>query len=626
MSFTVVNTATELKSLIEIIDTNPSLMGADIESTGLDWFTDEILLFQLWINGGIFIVDVRELGYLAFRELIDSINKSGKDVIFHNAKFDLKFIYNRTQILLRKVYDTMTAEAVLNSGKGKTFYGLAELAEKYCDVFMDKESRKEFINFPKDQPFTENQFIYAARDVKVLPEIFAKQWQEFTETNQQQICALEMELLPIVAKMEFDGIRLDTKMWLEIEAEQIIKRDRITNEFSNKIVEFLVHSPFPNALELVKAAHLLQKNKFTKKMIKFLEEITDFENFRGWLKEHFNVKSNQQLLAIFNMMGVECPDTNEKTLEDFKEYPIVSELLDIRDVNKKIDQYGSNFLKAIHFQTGKIHTEYLTVGTQTGRFSSTNPNLQNVPRKGGYRECFIPEEGYVFVAVDYSQQEYRLAGAVSTEPVIIEAYKSGSDMHTATGKIVARKDEITSDERNTGKTVNFAILYGSTEYGLRHNLRIELNEAKDIIDRFWDGYPRLSKFMEVAGNKILERGFSVTPLKRRRYNVAKPLMMNTYQYNKWRDRVLREGKNHIIQGGGADIIKLAMVEIFNRNPFGDMLKLCLQIHDEIVAQVHASIAEKAKAFIISVMEEVEQRFLGQIPAQADGKIKERWSK
>jgi DNA polymerase-1 len=252
--------------------------------------------------------------------------------------------------------------------------------------------------------------------------------------------------------------------------------------------------------------------------------------------------------------------------------------------------------------------------------------MQQVPRSGGYRECFYPDKDFVFVASDYSQQEYRLAGAVSRDRKIIDAYKNGSDMHTATAQILYGKQEVTSEERTRGKTVNFAILYGSTEYGLKHNLDISIDEARLIIKNFWEGYKNLDKFMTKAGQMILELGYSSTPIGRRRYNVPKPLYMNSKEFVKWQERILREGRNFIIQGGGADMLKIAMIELFEKNPFGDKFRLCLQIHDELVAQAHVSIKEEALKFLEDVMEDVESRFLGEIPSKADGKIKERWSK
>lgn len=621
MTYKLIDTVEEVSKLALYIKDNPDIVFTDIESTGLDWFKDDILLFQIMHRGEIYIVDVRNLGYDALKYIV-SLLKDSK-CVFHNAKFDIKFIYCKTHVLLKDVFDTMTCETVLNAGRGKKLYSLSELAEKYSGAYLDKDTRMDFVNFPKDTPFTESMLTYSAIDVKVLEEIYEEQLIRVREAKEEEIIDLEMSILPLVAKMEVEGISLDTKLWLEIEKEAINKRESLYATYKETIARFLVNKKFKNGLELATKACIPVK---TKKLANLLEQLTDTESMFTWVKDNVNIRSSKQMVTIFNLMKIKVKDTNEKTLEDHKHHDVVKQLLDIREVNKQIDQYGSNFLKNIHEVTGRIHTEYFTVGTATGRFSSSNPNLQNIPTHGRYRECFIPDNDYLFAIVDYSQQEYRLAGAVSRDPVIINAYKNGSDMHTATGKIVAGKDEITKEERNRGKTVNFAILYGSTEYGLKRNLRIDLDESRKIISAFWSGYPKLNTFMNMAGEKILELGFSSTPMGRRRYNVEKPMNMNSNEYIRWQERVLREGKNHIIQGGGADILKLAMLKLWKENPYGEYLRLVLQIHDEIVAQVHKSIAVEALEYIKKVMKEVEQPFLGEIPAEVDGKLSDRWCK
>ena len=622
MTYTTVETLEELFALNERIRLEKSILYCDIESTGLDWFTDKILLFQVMIDEDIFLVDCRKLAFDLI-PLMNTIKETNNLCVFHNVKFDTKFILNKTGILLENVYDTMTAESVLNAGIGKKLYGLAELAEKYCGVFMDKEDRKAFINFPEHLPFTETMLRYSALDVKVLKEIRDSQVERAIEQKLTHIVDLEMKLLPIAAQMEYDGINLDIPLWLEVEREAIIRRDAMYEGFKAKLVDFIISRKFKNGFEL---AEKMCIPVTTKKLTKYLEEITDIENLRGWVYDNFNVRSSKQMQNILQMMKIKVKNTNAKTLEDHKHHPIVAELLEIRTVNKEIDQYGSNFLANINSTTGKIHTEYFTVGTRTGRFSSNNPNLQNIKRDGRYRECFYPEPDYLFAAVDYSQQEYRLAGAVAREPVIIKAYQQGSDMHTATAQIVEKREKITKEERNRGKTVNFAILYGSTEYGLKRNLRINIDEATRIINDFWKGYPRLKFFMDKAGEKILELGYSCTPMGRKRYNEPKPTYGDSRVMVKWQEGVLREGRNFIIQGGGADIIKLALVELHKQNPFGIKFKLCLQIHDEIVAQVHNSIAEEALEFMKRVMKDVEQPFLGSIPAEVEGGLSERWKK
>lgn len=626
MSYKFISTLEGFEELKEIATNYKGIVGADIESTGLDWILDKILLFQLNFNGEIFILDVRRLSYTILAQLMETLNGNENiTLLFHNAKFDIKFLAYASKVLPSRIYDTMTAEVIINAGKGKSFYSLTELTEKYTDYFMEKDTRKEFINFPDDKPFTEAMLQYSAFDVLPLLEIYAGQVTEAVTSNQSKVIQLENDLLPIVAKMEMDGIRLDIEAWLELEKKGIEKRNQLTEHLLDQLVEFIIGLEAKNGLALAEKVRIPVTGKARRAA---LESITDLSSLGGWIKEKFNVKSPHQMKAVLNLMGIPVQDTNAKTLEDYRKHPVIEVLLEIREVNKQIDSYGTNVVELIHPVTGKIHTEYYTVGTRTGRFSSAKPNMQNVPREGGYRECFLPDEDYVFVGIDYSQQEYRLAGAISRDPVIIKAYKEGSDMHTATAQILYKKDVVTKPERTRGKTVNFAILYGSTEYGLKYNLDISMEESKRIINAFWDGYKNLSKFMEKAGEKILSLGYSSTLIGRRRYNLTKPFYANSNEIVKWRNRVLREGRNHIIQGSGADILKISMVEIFRRNPYGEKLRMCLQIHDELVTQVHKSIKEEAALFIKNVMEEVEQRFLGDIPAVTEGwdEFKDRWSK
>jgi DNA polymerase I-like protein with 3'-5' exonuclease and polymerase domains len=623
MAYIFIDDKNEALGLCNKIKDYSGLVGADLETTGLDWILNKILLLQLNLGEEIYIVDIRRVGYEVFKQLILFLAGDDKVVIFHNAKFDLKFIYYATGILLTNVYDSMIVEAVLTAGKGLPFFSLEDLAAKYTDVIMDKTVRKMFINFPDEMPFTETMLQYSALDVLVLPEIYYEQVKLLEDTKQTQIANIENKLISVVTKMEADGIKLNAEQWLVVEAKAVEIRDRLNEVFKIRIADFAVTLNAPNGLIL---ADMLKIPVTTKGRRKALEEITDINILRNWIIEKFNPKSNQQMKTILNLMGIAVEDTNAKTIKDYTDHEIIRLLLNIREVNKQIDNYGRNVIELIHPVTGKIHTDYLTLGTRTGRFSSQKPNMQNVPRVGGYRECFKPDAGYLFAAVDYSQQEYRLAGAISGDRRIIEAYQKGSDMHTATAQILYGKQEVSKEERTRGKSVNFAILYGSTEYGLQYNLQVSLQEAKRIIDNFWNGYSSLSKFMKAAGELILQRGYSATLLKRRRYNLQKPTFFTGWEFDKWQSRILREGKNHIIQGSGADMIKIAMIECFERNPFGDKFRLCLQVHDELIAQVHESVKEEGLQFMKDIMVEVGSRFLGEIPCKVDGDLHNEWSK
>ena len=356
--------------------------------------------------------------------------------------------------------------------------------------------------------------------------------------------------------------------------------------------------------------------------------MTDIDNVRDWLQEKFNVGSSKHINSILNILGVKVDNTNEKTLFPHAGKEVVSKLLAIREVAKQVSTYGLKFLENINPTTGRVHTEYFTGGTVTGRFSSSSPNLQNIPTQGGFRECFVPADGYSFISCDYSQQEYRLSGAISRDDTIINAYKNGSDMHTATAAIQfgIPFSEVKKEQRNVGKTMNFAILYGSSEWGLHKNLKVPVEKAKEMITKFFEGYPKLSVFKTMAEAKILELGYSCTPMGRRRYNIPKPMFTDSKQFVKWQEQVKREGFNLIIQGGGADILKLAMINIAKKNPWGDKFRMLLQIHDELLVEVHNSIKDEAILFIETEMRDAEQPFLGEIPAVVEARITTRWEK
>lgn len=627
MAYTLVDTPQELLVVEDLIKTHTGLFYADIESTGLQWWKDDIVLFQLKFDSHIFLIDVRKIGYeLLGRLLIDLKGKNR--VVFHNAKFDVKFLLFRTGVLLDLLYDTMVGEVILRSGIGKPYYSLVDLALKYADIFMEKESRMDFVNLPKDAPFTNSMLNYAALDVDVLDPIHKGQMSEAKEVKMEQVMDLDMDLLPVVVQMETTGIKLDRVEWLKLEEIAKTKHSKLTQEIKPYIADFatsIKSKKITNGLQLAEALSIPVKGKARRKS---LEEITDLSCMRGWVIENFNIASSYQKKAVLNLMGIKVDSANKKVIGKHTDKEIVRKLIEISEVAKQISQYGESFLNEINPITGRIHTEYSTVGTQTGRFSSQKPNLQNVPSHGGYRECFIPSEGYVFIAADYSQQEYRLTGAVSGEPVIVKAYKDGSDMHTATASNFTGKplNEITKDERSWGKTRNFEIIYGTTEWGLSKSLKCSPEEAKKVLEKYWKGYPRLSKFKERVEELILQVGFSCTPLGRRRYSTTKPTFGNPNQIGQWREAIKREGFNHIIQGGGADIIKIAMVNIFRKNPFGDKFRLILQIHDELLVEVHRSIINEAREFLVREMTNAEQPFLKDIPAAVDSDVKERWSK
>lgn len=926
--YTLIETYEEAEQAIELIKNYSDIVGVDTETTGLDWFTDDIILVQVAVGDDKPIFDVRKLGYPFLKELVAVLNT--KKCVLHNAKFDMKFLYNRTGIWLENVHCTMICESVLNAGREGIGLALGNLVEKYAGEIMNKESRMDFVNLPPEAPITMQMLTYSALDVAYLVEIYKEQMTLVVEAKEQSIIDMEMKLVPVVAEMEFTGVKLDADAWTKLEAINRGKLVNLTATFKEYVIDELIVKLAEKNLTALGFAETIKIPIKTKKLKQVLEGITDVTNVRDWLRENFNVNSSTQMKAVLNLLGVKVENTNEKTLYPHAGKEVVSKLLAIREVAKQVSTYGLKFLENINSTTGRVHTEYFTGGTaclpkgelvltnrgyipvetvhigdkvinhngkedtvsdtfqngvryvllvklnnglslrctdnhqfytdggkwiqatdllfgdsilvhtneecwkeikgwedfsvsswgrvinnktkyyikqipkgtwghlkvqlyrngsqsrgddrkdfsvhrivadafcdgksitrkevrhldgiawnnnvlnlvwgttgenrldavkhgtmqrrnskqrkltlsdvlrikkstgmshaqlatnfgvsrrlvgmirsgerwsdtredqsktvsffssfvvsvdrlseemtygmevekdhshvtsgivthNTGRFSSSHPNLQNIPTQGGFRECFVPEEGYSFISCDYSQQEYRLSGAISRDDVIINAYKNGSDMHTATAAIQfgIPFSEVKKEQRNVGKTMNFAILYGSSEWGLHKNLKVPVEKAKEMITKFFEGYPKLSAFKTMAEARILELGYSCTPMGRRRYNVPKPMFTDSKQFVKWQEQVKREGFNLIIQGGGADILKLAMINIAVKNPWGDKFRMLLQIHDELMVEVHNSIKEEALLFIETEMRDAEQPFLGEIPAVVEGRITTRWEK
>lgn len=615
------------KELIRRLSDVPDFIGLDTETNGLDPFTSIVLLIQIKIGGDIYILNRGSLGIRFAQNILSLIKEKNIKCVGHNIKFDTKMLRADTGIELTNLYDTMIAEAILNAGIGDKYYSLGTVVNKYCNVVLEKDTRTEFISLNHQSCFTEQQIMYSALDVLYLFDIRERQTEAIHKEGLQTILELEMDVLPCVADMEFAGIPLDPEHWnglIELSKKSMTEKSVV---LKNLILDTIDLSKYENALQIIDELAIREGAK-TKRDRSALEKISDPLVIRDWLITNFNMGSSPQLVKALNLCGIKTKSTNEKIINKLPKHPIIDAIIDFREVKKQFESYGYNVLELINPVTKRIHTDYFQLGTVTGRFSSSNPNLQNLPRKGGYREGFISSPGKTLLSMDYSQQEFRLAGATSNEPKIIEAYKQGHDMHTATAAIHFNKrlEDVTSEERNIGKTMNFAILYGTTAWGLKKNFNISTEDAEQMLKKFYDGYPVLSSFMNKSQEKILELGYSITPMGRKRYFSSPPLFCTPQEIERIEAQTKREGYNFIIQGGGADVTKLAMVKIYRENPFGKKFQLLLQVHDEVVAEVDDDIIEQAVEFMSYCMKEVFQPFLGEIPAKVDYKLGKRWSK
>lgn len=602
-------------------------MGFDLETTGLDWASDKIVLMSLNSGKEIYVFDWQKIGDRDCTYLVQLIKDNNITLIGHNLTFDIKFIKRYTGEWLTNLYDTMIVENIIKNGiESNRYPSLALLAENYLGVFLNKTVRKDFIG---SLEVTQDKIIYAAEDVMYLFDIKKCQEEKILEQRHSRVVnEIENPLIPVTASMEFNGVYLDTDDWNRLVREARIKAKDLEIQLIEGIFARLDLSKCETIQDVYELLEIPYKT--TKANLALVSEkfIPDFHLEK--IKSEFNINSHQQIKKALNLVGIPLKSTQADAIE---ESGISDPLLDIlseqREIQKSISSFGDNFLKLINPVTGRIHTNFNQTVPQSGRYSSSNPNLQNIKATKEYRNAFKARKGYKIVAADYSQEEYRLAGSVSGEPAIIKAYKDGRDMHTYTAALVhgISVEEVTKQQRNGAKTINFSILYGTSAYGMAKKQKIDKEQAKEIISKFFNGYPVLNVFMQKVQKLILEKGYSSTLTGRKRYFPQKILYADAKERERELGAIKREGFNHIIQGSGGDIIKLALIRLFYENPFGeDNFRILITVHDEIVCEVKEEFAKEAEEFLVRIMTEVEQPFLGDLPAKAESYISDCWQK
>lgn len=350
--------------------------------------------------------------------------------------------------------------------------------------------------------------------------------------------------------------------------------------------------------------------------------------------ESFNIASPRQVGDILfgKMKIVEKPKktktgqyvTSEEVLQQLRsKSPIIDEILNYRGLKKLLGTYIDALPKLINSRTGHIHASFNQAITATGRLSSSDPNLQNIPVRDDdgkeIRRCFIPEPGCLFFSADYSQIELRIMAHLSQDPNMVEAFREGSDIHAATAAKIWHEDikEVTDAQRKKAKTANFGIIYGITTFGLAQRMNIENREAKQIIEDYFRTFPGVQAYMEKAKEMAREKGYAETLFHRRRY-----LPDNNSKNGTVRGFAERNAINAPIQGSEADIIKVAMIRIFNRfRAEGIRSKMIIQVHDELNFSVYPEEKEKVEKIVV---EEMQNAYQLSVPLVADAGWGNNW--
>ena len=502
--------------------------------------------------------------------------------IGQNIKFDILELRKYGVKVAGPLFDTMIAHYLLNPELRHGMDYLAETYLKYQTVPIEDligpkgKHQLSMRNVPLEQ-ITE----YAAEDADVtmkLKNFFAPELKK--EGLENLFATIEMPLIYVLAEMEATGVTLDTKALKQ------------------------------SSVELTASLHQLEKEIY---------EMAGME---------FNINSTKQVgEVLFDHLKLDDKakktktggySTSEAVLEKLRsKHPIIGKLLEYRGLKKLLSTYIDALPELINPETGKIHTSFNQAVTATGRLSSTNPNLQNIPIRDELgreiRKAFIPDnEDCIFFSADYSQIELRVMAHLSNDPHMIEAFRSGADIHAATAAKIYNLpvEEVTSDMRRKAKTANFGIIYGISVFGLAERLSIPRAESKELIDGYFATYSRIKEYMDESIKIAKDQGYVETIFKRKRF------LPDINSHNAIvRGYAERNAINAPIQGSAADIIKLAMIRIYERfEQEGLKSKMILQVHDELNFNVYKNEAEEVKKIVLEEMEHVMDL---QVPLIAD---------
>jgi DNA polymerase I len=590
----IIDTEAKLKQLIKTLQqhTNPQKPIAwDTETTSLaTHFADLVGIGCCWGNQDTEIAYIpiahtegkqlnKELVLLTLKPILES---DTYPKVLQNTKFDRLVLVHQGIKLAGVVFDTMIASYVLNPelthnlGDLSERYGLEIAAKSYKDLGIPKGKTIADLDIPVVAD-------YCGLDVYATYYLVAKLKAELTKFPQLEKLLLEVEqpLEPVLATMENTGINLDT--------------------------EYL--------------------RQFSLKLEKDLQQIEQATYEAAG--EKFNLGSPKQLSVIlFEKLGLNTKksrktktgySTNQQVLEKLKgDHPVIDLMLEHRTLAKLKSTYVDALPALVRESTHRLHTDFNQTVVATGRLSSSNPNLQNIPIRTEFsrqiRKAFIPQSGWLLVAADYSQIELRILAHLSQEPVLIDAYCNNLDVHSVTAKLLFEKDDITSEQRRLGKIINFGVIYGMGAQRFSRESGFKVDIGQQFINKYRQTYAQVFNYLEGVKKQAIARGYVNTILGRRRYinlisdnlqqlRGSQPEAINLEQldYSYTDAQTLRAAANAPIQGSSADIIKIAMIKL-HQILQNYQARLLLQVHDELVLEIPPEEWSELQPIIKSTME------------------------
>ena len=565
----------------------------DTETTGLNPLTAELvgIAFSWEATKGFYIPfseDKAEAQAL-IEELRPFFESEKIEKIGQNLKYDIKVLDKYNVDVKGPLFDTMLAHYLINPDMRHNMDVLAETYLNYTPISITEligKKGKNQLNM-REVPL-EKQTEYAVEDADITFQLAQHFRPELKEANTEKLFQeIEIPLLRVLADMELEGINLDKEFLNSLSSD--LNNDIATLEkkiYEDAGTEFNIGSPKQLGEILFDKLKLVEKPKKTK-----TGQYSTAEDVLSYLA---------------------------------KDHEIIQNVLDYRGLAKLKSTYVDALPEQVEPSTGRVHTDYMQTVAATGRLSSNNPNLQNIPirteRGRQVRKAFIPrDENYTLLAADYSQIELRIIAALSEETTMIEAFKNGEDIHASTASKVfdIPIEQVTREQRSNAKTVNFGIIYGVSAFGLSNQTDLSRSEAKELIDTYYKTYPKLRNYMSEQVDFARENGYVQTVLGRRRYlkdiNGSNAIVRGAAE---------RNAVNAPIQGSAADIIKIAMINIHKKLEEGNYKsKMLLQVHDELVFDIYNPELEELKTLIKS---EMENAYKLDVPLDVEVGVGENW--
>ena len=552
-------------------------LGVDTETEGFDFTCKKMIMFQIGDADNQYIIDTRCVSIEPLKEILESTNIIK---IFHNAKFDYKFIKKWANITCENIYDTFLVELINNCGRSIGF-GLKDLVKREFNEDLNKEVRNKFINL-EGSPYTDAQIVYGAKDVEYLCKLRAIQLPKTEANDLTMVADLENSAVLAFADIEYNGLDLDVESWKKIEK-------------INQSEAALLYKALDEML--------IQDSKLNKFVSTYIQGdlFTPVEDIRK-----INVKwtSPKQVLEVFQTLIPELEDVNGKNMYKYRmNYNIISTYIKYKEAMKLCTSYGDLFLNNLS-SDNKVHTNFHQI-LDTGRVSSSKPNMQQIPADNKYRNCFIAPKNWSYVSADYSSQELNVIAFGSKDPVWLEALEEGQDLHSTCAELVYGDVWMNSGEDNCAylkkkekcncpshknlrtnvKTINFGLAYGMGPNKLADTLNISIDDAKILINKYFQAFPSIKGFLDKLGNFGKKYGYIKTfpPYNRKRWFTNwYPKIWDNSSSKMELGSIERASKNTPIQGASADMTKRALVLMRGYiNKHAVPVKLVMTVHDQI---------------------------------------------